>query len=244
MNLKKSSHFNIEELYSVFGVKISSLSRRMLQNKTLAEEAAQEVWLEITKSIPNFKGNSSISTWIFTIARRTLMRYAKNERVYKQHEINGHFEREEISYPGSEEEKEDWIKEKCDWCLTAFCHCLTDDARLIFIFREIAELPYSQIADIMEIEETSIRQIISRSRKKVTNFMNKNCILFNTQGECKCRIQHVIKDIEYQKLYNSIAGTAKLAKFYKLFEKRLPRKNFWEKYFTQTVTIEEISPLK
>ena len=32
-------------------------------------------------------------------------------------------------------DEHEWIKKCCDWCLTAQLHCLTNDARLIFIFK-------------------------------------------------------------------------------------------------------------
>ena len=74
----------------------------------------------------------------------------------------------EIEYSGADEEKREWIKERCDWCITALNHCLNKDARLIFIFRENIELSYRQISEIMEITECNVRQIYSRSIQKIT----------------------------------------------------------------------------
>jgi RNA polymerase sigma-70 factor (ECF subfamily) len=39
----------------------------------------------------------------------------------------------------------------------ALNHCLNNDARLIFIFRENIGLPYRQIGEIMELKESKVR---------------------------------------------------------------------------------------
>ena len=77
-----------KKLVDEFGIKISRLSHRMIKNNDLAKDASQEVWIEILKSLKNFKGDSTISTWIYTIAKRTILKYAVKERIYSEHEIN------------------------------------------------------------------------------------------------------------------------------------------------------------
>lgn len=195
-------------LVKQFGTKISRLSHRMIFHNRLAQNAAQEVWFEILKSIDTFKGSSDIATWIYTISRRTILRFAKAERVLSGKEINDHFDLDQIEYTGVEEEKPQWIKEKCDYCLTAFCHCLTNEARLIFLFRDIAELSNTQISQIMELKEENIRKIASRSKEKVKHFMEKDCVLFfldSSMLHTRERIfrQCLLGNIEY---YIRIAG--------------------------------------
>jgi RNA polymerase sigma factor (sigma-70 family) len=226
----------LESLIKSHGQIISRLSHRMIQNNELANEAAQEVWIEIINSLHTFKGNSKVSTWMYIIAKRTILRYAKAERIYKEKEINAHFELEPIEYKGLEEGKKEWVKEKCDYCLTAFCHCLNNESRLIFLFRELADLSYSQISEIMEINEDNIRQILSRSKEKVKNFMSKNCVIYNPEGSCKCRIRKHVISVNLDKEYSKLAKAAQLVDLFQKFDKELPRKNYWEKIVAEVVT--------
>ena len=55
-----------------YGKMISILSNRMVFNKEIAQEAAQEVWVELLRSLPSFKGESKLSTWIYSIAKRVI----------------------------------------------------------------------------------------------------------------------------------------------------------------------------
>lgn len=224
------------ELFEKFGQTISRLSHRMIENPELAKEAAQEVWFEIIKNIDKFNGNSSVSTWMYVIAKRTILRYAQSERVYKDNEINTHFDLAPIEYTDLEQNKKDWVKEKCDSCLTAFCHCLNNESRLILLFRVIADLTYSQISEIMEISEENVRQILSRSKQKVKNFMSDNCILYNPEGKCKCRIRKQVISIDLVNEYSKLAKTARLVDMFLKFDKKLPRKNYWEEIISRDVT--------
>ncbi len=225
-----------EQLIEQFGEKISRLSHRMIWNKELAKEATQEVWYEILNSLDNFRSESNISTWIYSIAKRTILKYAQNERILKSADLDTHFDLENISYSGEEQDKKEWVKEQCDYCLTAFCHCLTNDARLIFLFRDIAEINDSEIAQIMDLKEENVRQIAFRSREKVKSFMQKDCVLLSPQGNCRCRISKHVKSVELDKEYGKLSKAAGLIDIFKKFDRELPRKNYWKKIIDEVVT--------
>jgi RNA polymerase sigma-70 factor (ECF subfamily) len=216
-------------LVEEFGPKISGLARRMIRDRALAEEAAQEVWYEITRSLGGFRGESRISTWIYTVARRTILRFARNERVYKEKEFNAHFEKAEIVFSGQEAARKAWVTDKCDDCLTAFCHCLTNEARLVFLLKEIVNLPYDEIAAVMEASEAGVRQTLSRSVKKVRNFLAKNCILYNQDATCSCRIRKEVLRVDLAAEYARLQNTAESISLFLKFEEELPRKNYWMK---------------
>jgi RNA polymerase sigma-70 factor (ECF subfamily) len=232
----KSLKIHKEELIDQFGDKISRLSHRMIWDKELAKEATQEVWYEIFKSLTSFRSESNISTWIYTISKRTILNYAQNEKILKSTDLDTHFNLDTIDYHGQEEDKKEWVKEQCDYCLTAFCHCLTNDARLVFLFRDIAELTDSEIAQIMDLKEENIRQIAFRSREKVRSFMQKDCLLINPQGNCRCRISKQVKSVELDKEYSKLSKAAGLIEIFKKFDKELARKNYWKKIILEVVT--------
>ena len=221
---------DVKKLVEQFGTMVSSISHRMIQNKELAKEASQEVWYEVIKSINSFNGDSELSTWIYTIAKRTILRYSKNEKISTIIELEEFRALPEVEYSGPEENRREWIKEICDWCLTALNHCLNNDARLIFIFRENIGLSYKQISEIMEMKEDNIRQISSRSLTKISNFLNDTCPLYNPNGTCKCRICKQVLSIDLDKEYATVRKLIRLADLYQKFDKDLPRKNYWVKF--------------
>lgn len=224
------------EIVQKYGQKVSSLAHRMIWNPELAQEAAQEVWYEVIKSLDSFKRESEISTWIYTIAKRTILKFIKSERVLKTFEYEAHFNARPIEYFGEEEETKQWVKDKCDYCLTAFCHCLTNEARLIFLFRDLVELDDVQISEIMEMSQTNVRKIASRSKQKVKHFMDKDCVLVNADAKCRCRIQKQVRYVELDKEYQKLRKGVSLIDLFEKFDKDLPRKNYWLKIIQEDVT--------
>lgn len=223
---------NLKEIAEQYGAMVSSISHRMIQNKEIAKEAAQEVWYEIIKSIDSFNEQSELSTWIYTICKRTILRYARNERVATMDELKEFRDLPAIDYNDTDLDEKEWIKTCCDWCLTAQNHCLTNDARLIFIFKINLNLPHKQIGEIMGMTEENIRQISSRSITKITHFMDGTCPLYNPQGTCKCRICKQVNSLNLEKEYTAIKKIIRLVDVYQRLEKELPRKNYWEKFIS------------
>jgi RNA polymerase sigma-70 factor (ECF subfamily) len=60
-----------EHLYQTHGAKLKSLAVNLLGNRHDAEDAVQETFLKIHRSVANFKGESSFSTWVYRILVNT-----------------------------------------------------------------------------------------------------------------------------------------------------------------------------
>jgi RNA polymerase sigma-70 factor, ECF subfamily len=57
----------IEEVYRQCGTRVYSLARRMLDNDADAEDVAQDVLLQVVRGLDNFRGESSIMTWLYRV---------------------------------------------------------------------------------------------------------------------------------------------------------------------------------
>ena len=56
-----------------FQNKVFRLAYSMLRSRGLAEEVAQDIFVRIWKALGGYRGQSSVSTWIYTIARNTCL---------------------------------------------------------------------------------------------------------------------------------------------------------------------------
>ncbi len=237
MSQTENYPIDLNELILEYGGVVYSVINKMVKKPEMAEDIAQDVWVEILKSLPTFKGKSKLSTWIYRIKTRTVLSYLKSDAVYSERFINYFFSMDKSHhviigfyelYDKPETDKFTWTKERCNKCLTAFLHCLKKEARIILILHDIAELSYREIAEIMEKDEANIRQIVSRSRKRVYSFLDDNCILYNPNGKCRCRIKKYVLESnicdEYQKLREAIKNLT----VFKGIDIMLPPYNFWD----------------
>ena len=214
-----------------YGKLISILSKRMISNAEIAEEAAQEVWIEVLKSLVSFKGESKLSTWIYTIAKRVIMRYIRDERIYSTEFLQEYIIGDDRDFPKNVDINRDmWIKSECDSCLTGLFHCLTNESRLIYLFRDVMQLPFSEIAVIMDMDDAAVRKSLSRSRTKLRNFLNRNCRIYNPNSECRCRMNQLLEDINLPSEYQRIRDMSKCISIFHQAEEVLPTKNYWEQF--------------
>ena len=125
---------NPDQIIAEYGPLVSSICRRMIQDEDIAKDAAQEVWMAVVKSLPSFQGKSKLSTWIYTIAYRVVMNFAKQERQYSTKFLRDYFRsgEREILHERTDD-KEAWVKEMCDKCLTGMLHCLDNETRMAYI---------------------------------------------------------------------------------------------------------------
>lgn len=128
----------------------------------------QEVLVNIWKSMDTFKGNSSLSTWMFRIALNTSLRF-KSKDIKKQNQFVKldsitieNFGAEETSI--GENEKLFSLR-KCVKQLNE------GDTAVIALYLE--GLVYKEISNILGVSENNIAVKIKRIKSKLLNCINK-----------------------------------------------------------------------
>ncbi|SDR80711.1 RNA polymerase sigma-70 factor, ECF subfamily [Polaribacter sp. KT25b] len=159
----------------VFGTCIS-----FVPNREDAEDIAQEVFLEVFKSISSFKGDSKLSTWIYRIATNKSLEFIRKKNTKKRfafmqtimgNEIpidkTSYFT--EFDHPGILLEN----KEKSATIFKAI-HTLPENQRVIFTLAKIDGKSYQEIVEITGKSLSSVESILFRAKKglqvKLENF--------------------------------------------------------------------------
>lgn len=65
------------QLVRAHQARVRALAYGLLGDRALAEDVAQEVFLRAWRGLRGFRGDASFSTWLYTIARRTALEYAR-----------------------------------------------------------------------------------------------------------------------------------------------------------------------
>ncbi len=175
MDTSMDQPMTLEDIAHEYGKMVSSICRRMITDEETARDAAQQVWTEIVKSFPSFRGQSKVSTWIYTITRRIAADYAVNEKTYDLRFVRDYFNSEDIDPPHDPDlDKALWVKQTCDRCVTAMLHCVDNESRLAHIFRDVAELEYGEIAGILETCEQQPKKSHTENKNVETARKIKN----------------------------------------------------------------------
>lgn len=169
------SHLLDDYQQKVFGTCIS-----FVPNKEDAEDVAQEVFLEVFKSISKFKGDSKLSTWIYKIATNKCLEFIRKKNTKKRfafmqtilgNEIpldkTSYFT--EVNHPGVLLEN----KEKSIIIFKAI-NTLPESQRVIFTLAKVDGKSYQEIVEITGKSLSSVESLFFRAKKglqeKLENF--------------------------------------------------------------------------
>lgn len=151
---------------------VFNLSLRMLGTFPDAEDASQDILLKIMTHLSSFKGESSFSTWVFSIAANHLKNYQKH--MFAKFPLSFEFYGDDIKHadihdvPDLTQNVEQSIlaEELKLSCTNVMLQCLDGESRCIFILGTMFK-PDSRIAgEILGITPEAYRQRLSRVRKR------------------------------------------------------------------------------
>jgi len=179
-NLKSGSETAFAQVLKEFEQKVFATCISFVPNKEDAEDIAQEVFLEVFKSISKFKGDSKLSTWIYRITTNKSLEFIRKKNTKKRfafmQTIMGNeipFDKTdyftEFNHPGILLEN----KQKSEIIFRAI-NSLSVNQRVIFTLAKIDGKSYQEILEITGKSLSSVESLMFRARKtlqeKLGNF--------------------------------------------------------------------------
>lgn len=175
----KSGDFRaFEELVSRNEGRIYSIAYRMLGNKDDAKDILQETFMKAFKKLPDFKEESSFSTWITRIALNEVFMKLRKE---KGNRITSLDELIELDEEPLKKEIVDWsknpsrlqeIKESRE-ILESSIKSLPEIYRVVFLLRDIEGLPTEEVAKILKLSIPAVKSRLLRARLSLRGKLNE-----------------------------------------------------------------------
>jgi RNA polymerase sigma-70 factor (ECF subfamily) len=131
----------------------------MCHNTTIAEELTHDTFIKAFKGFGRFRGESSLKTWLFKIARNTYLNEAKK---FSQ--------KNEITYAEPELQSSGTIRNiETEMMVRQTFQKLTEQERTLLILREQG-FSLSEMAEILGQTEGSIKVGIHRTKRKFKKY--------------------------------------------------------------------------
>jgi RNA polymerase sigma factor (sigma-70 family) len=172
-----------------------NLSLRMLHHRADAEDATQEILLKTIKALPEFRSEAKFRTWLYRIAVNHLLNVKKSKWLAADSICSfsvasaGLRQVPDLDPPDPStvpEPIEILIEETKNNCMIGTLLCLDGRQRLVFILGEIFQVSDEVGAEIAEVTPANFRQILSRARRDLYEYLRDNCSLVNPENDCKC----------------------------------------------------------
>jgi RNA polymerase sigma-70 factor (ECF subfamily) len=150
-------------LYELYERTVYRLAARMVGRQEAAD-LTQEIFLRIFNGIRKYRGTAPLSTWIYRIAINECLRYRRKRSPVVWDEANGE--------PICESAGPERIVENVD-LLDQALESLDEPLKAIFLLREMEELSYDQIAEVLGIPAGTVASQLNRARQKLQSFLRR-----------------------------------------------------------------------
>ena len=129
-----------------------------------AQDASQEVWIRVWRSIGKFRGESAFSTWLYKITVNTCLSVRRKEQGTRLRELDSEFLQLPVQ-PGGEDDPEAAILdgERRDEIFRAL-ERVRAEHRAALVLRHMEGLSYAEVAAILEVPDGTAKGWVSRGR--------------------------------------------------------------------------------
>ena len=148
----------------------------------LAEDLCQETFIKIFRGLSSFRGESSLSTWIYRIVYNVSMSEMKKAR-YRQEGSRGenrdHGNRREQTdshAPGATDPLRELERMELKQTMAGLIRRLAPRQRLAILFRYQGEKSYQEISEIMELPIGTVKTLLFRAKDSLRELMRKEGI--------------------------------------------------------------------
>ena len=165
---------NLESLFKSWLIEHGGAVLKVARAYTLTTEdcqdLAQEILLQVWRSLPQFQGRASASTWSYRVALNTALGWHRKE--HRRHaRQQPALEVEDLSVAGLDSAQQIVQREAVERLYAAIRQLPKTDAALVLLYLD--DLSYRQMAEVLGISESNVGVKLNRAKKALGELMKE-----------------------------------------------------------------------
>jgi len=157
-----------EILYLRYFKKVRDKCYSFLKDTKLSEEFANDILTKAYEKIPGFKGNSTFSSWLYSITYNYCIDYLRAKKKLHYPDWNSNNEIPEII----DESETEFEEASYENLLTIF-ELIHPEEKVLLLMKYQDNLPIKQIAKTLRISEDAVKMRLKRARSRVIYMYNQ-----------------------------------------------------------------------
>lgn len=158
-----------------------------VQNSEDAEDVTQEVFIQVYRSIDQFKGDARLSTWIYRITTTKALDHIRSRKRKKRFAFitslfgpNDELVHEPVDFqhPGVALDRKEQAA-----LLFRMIDQLPENQKVAFTLHKSEELSYQEIADVMKLSVSAVESLLFRARQNLRKLLEKYYQQNNSQDK-------------------------------------------------------------
>ncbi|MCC6675879.1 MAG: sigma-70 family RNA polymerase sigma factor [Phycisphaerales bacterium] len=173
------------ELLDRYQARLFNVCLRMVRNRDLAEDMAQESMVKIIQGLGSYDGRSKLSTWMIRVTMNVCLSKLRSEKVRRHLSLEGVAERAGrgsgqggLDSLGFSQEREPATASRVQHAeeqarVLAALDLLEPDQKAILVLRDLRGLDYEQIAQALDLALGTVKSRISRAREALYRILEE-----------------------------------------------------------------------
>lgn len=146
--------------------RVHAVCRRIAGGTRDADDAAQEAMIRVVRNLDRFDGRSAFGTWVYRIATNTALdELRKRKRRPQLRPVDDDDERHPPPEPADQiaDRRIDSVADRIT--IDAAFAELPDEFRAAVVLRDVGDLDYAEIAEVLDLPIGTVKSRIARGRR-------------------------------------------------------------------------------
>lgn len=161
------------ELFNAYRVRIYSLCLRMTNNSAEAEDLTQDAFLQVFRTLPTFRGESALSTWLYRIAVNTVLMHLRKRVVCR------------VSFDDCDEGDESVLRRQYGCkdsrlsgavdriAITRALQELPSGYRTMFLLHEVQGYEHQEIAKLLDCSAGNSKSQLHKAKVRIRQILSR-----------------------------------------------------------------------
>jgi RNA polymerase sigma-70 factor (ECF subfamily) len=171
MKVENAGTTQAARLFTELGPRVYHLARRLLGNDADAEDVTQEVFVQVLRKLPTFRGEAALSTWLYRVAVNAALAYRRKRAARTCHESTGVVEA--FGADGRHRAPiRRWVHPPDEPVLDGETHRLIEnaiaglpeDSRVVLVLADLEDLSCPEISRLLGLSVAAVKSRLHRAR--------------------------------------------------------------------------------
>ncbi len=165
--------------------RVYGISLRWMGDEQIAHEVAQDVFIALFRALGGFRGDAKLSTWIY----RVVINHCKNRRLYQKrrkldrHEPLDGKRDDDDDGPGRQLAGDEPApdaglhRSEAEVLVREALELLDDQQRQIIVLRDLEDLSYEEISEIMDVPRGTVKSRLHRARAALAQLLSHRVVM-------------------------------------------------------------------
>lgn len=160
-------------IYKNFSNKVYFKCFSLTKDKETAKELTQEIFIKVFEHLKEFKGISSLSTWIYSITYNHCIEYFRKNKKIHSSDYNNENEIYEIIDDEEEYIENKIIEENEIDKINRILDLLNPEEKALILMKYQDNIPIKEIEKVLKLSESAIKMRLKRTKSKIIYLYNK-----------------------------------------------------------------------